>query len=348
MHKFLIPGLLIALVAAGCGTTEDGPIIAPDVNSRNLCNYNVSVENETRCMQYSNCTGVNQACWFSPESHFNSGMDSCQSDGDCQAEGDWRCSNGWCHRDCSTVYDPCLIDEDCTTGLTCNVDKCQKPCTAVGDCDAGDFCLNSYCQDCDQEEFCTPDGLCHKHKGFCRECTSDTSCDVGLRCDHGWCHKPCTTEDDCDEAGQFCTGNFCRKAHVQGTEVNFCNDGNKDLEVYLDQVVLYGADDACVFSRFEWSQTGPTVTLPPDDCGLFLNIKFTPKDVGQFRGLFKIPSNSIRDNLNPLYFYMCGQSVEAVCSVSEDETCPECTSCQPEDFQSILDGEPVPNCDGYF
>ena len=50
MHKLLIPVILIALVAAGCGTTEDGPIIAPDVNSRNLCNYNVSVESETRCM----------------------------------------------------------------------------------------------------------------------------------------------------------------------------------------------------------------------------------------------------------------------------------------------------------
>ena len=258
MHKFLIPVLMIALVGAGCGTTEDGPIIAPDVNSRNLCNYNVSVENETRCMLDSDCSGANQSCWFSTEPHF--------------------------------------------------VDK----------------------------------------KGFCRECTSDASCDVGLQCDHGWCHKPCTTEDDCDEAGQFCTGNFCRRPHVQGTEVNFCNDGNKDLEVYLDQVTLHGAEDACVFSRLEWSQAGPTATLPPDDCGLFLNIKFTPKDVGGFRGVIKIPSNSIRDNLNPLYFFMCGQAVESVCSVSEDETCPECTSCRPEDFQSILDNEPVPNCDTYF
>jgi hypothetical protein len=255
MRKILIPVLLIAFLA-GCGTTEDGPIIAPDVNSRNLCNYNVSVENEDRCNTVDDCTGT-QTCWFSSEPHF--------------------------------------------------VDK----------------------------------------KGFCRECLDDGACDVGLQCDHGWCHKPCTADADC-ETSEFCTGSFCRRPHMQGTEINFCNDGNKDLEVYIDQVTMHGADDACVFSRFEWSPAGQaTVTLPPDDCGLYLNIKFTPKDVGGFRGFFKIPSNSIKGR-NPLYFFMCGQAVESVCSVSEDETCPECTSCLEEDFEDMIENEPIPNCDSYF
>ena len=350
MHKLLIPASLIAFMAltafGGCGTTEDGPIIAPDVNSRNLCNYNVSVESESRCLTNADCTGSAQHCWFSPESHFNSGLDSCQNDGDCQGEGDWSCYKGWCRKICSTTFDPCQIDEDCLGELTCNVDKCQKACTTEVDCDAGDFCLSGFCHDCDREYFCT-DGLCHNHKGFCRQCQDDGGCDVGLQCDHGWCRLPCTADADC-ETSQFCTGNFCRKAHTQGTEINFCNDGNKDLEVYLSQVTLHGADDACVFSRFEWSPAGQdTVTLAPDDCGLYLNIRFTPKDVGGFRAFFKIPSNSIKDR-NPLYFFMCGQAVESVCSVSEDGTCPECTSCLMDDFEDLIDNEPTPNCATYF
>jgi hypothetical protein len=134
---------------------------------------------------------------------------------------------------------------------------------------------------------------------------------------------------------------------VQGTEVNFCNDGNKDLEVYLDQVTLHGADDACVFSRFEWAPAGvDTVTLAPDDCGLYLNVKFTPKDVGAFRGFLKIPSNSTKHN--PLFLFMCGQAVESVCNVSSDGTCPECTSCLEEDFETLIENEPIPDCSTYF
>jgi len=255
MQKLMIPGFLMALLATGCGTDEEGAEIEVDLNVRNLCNYNVSVETETRCLQDSDCTGANQTCWFSTEPHFQ--------------------------------------------------DK----------------------------------------KGFCRECESDASCDVGLQCDHGWCHKPCTSDDDC-ETNQFCTGDFCRKPHVEGTEFNFCNRGNKDLEVYLDQVTLHGNDEACVFSRFEWSPPSGTVTLAPDDCSLYLNAKFTPKDVGEFRGFIKIPNNSI--NHNPLIILMCGQAVESVCSVSDDETCPECASCTEADFEGILGSEPTPNCDTYF
>lgn len=259
MPKLLIPAFLTAALAftalGGCGTTEDGPVIAPDVNVRNLCNYNVSVESEARCQNDADCTGQNQFCWFSPEAHF--------------------------------------------------LDK----------------------------------------KGFCRECESDAQCDVGLECDHGWCHKPCTDSAPC-QSNEFCTGGFCRKPHVQGTEINFCNDGNKDLEVYLDQVVLHGNDDACVFSRFEWSPASGTVVLAPDDCGLYLNVKFTPEDVGGFRGFIKIPSNSIKNN--PLLIFMCGQAVESVCNVSEDQTCPDCTSCLQEDFEALIENEPVPDCAGYF
>ena len=253
MHKFLIPALAIFLLV-GCGTTEEGPMIEVDLNVRNLCNYNVSVENETRCLQNTDCTGT-QTCWFSPEQHF--------------------------------------------------------------------------------------DGK----KGFCRECEDDGACDVGLQCDHGWCHKPCTADADC-ETNQFCTGNFCRKPHVEGTEFNFCNRGNKDLEVYLDQVTLHGNDEACVFSRLEWAPASGTATLAPDDCSLYLNAKFTPKDVGEFRGFIKIPNNSV--NHDPLLILMCGQAVESVCSVSDDETCPECASCTEADFEAILTSEPTPNCDGYF
>jgi hypothetical protein len=258
MHKLLILAFLIACLAfgaaIGCGSTEDGPRFLVDLNLRDLCNYNVSVETESRCMVDDDCSGQNQFCWFSTEAHFK--------------------------------------------------DK----------------------------------------KGFCRECEDDGACDMGLKCDHGWCHMLCTADVDCD-ATEFCTGSFCRKPH-KGIEFSFSNRGNKDLDVYLDQVTLHGNDEACVFSRFEWAPAGGTATLAPGDFSLYLNVKFTPKDVGEFRGFIKIPNNSI--DFSPMLIFMCGQAVESVCSVSADDTCPECASCLQEDFTAILESEPTPDCTGYF
>ncbi len=259
MHKILITAFVISFVAlgatSGCGTTEDGPVIAPDVNVRNLCNFNVSVETEDRCMENSDCAGQYQSCWFSPEAHFQ--------------------------------------------------DK----------------------------------------KGFCRECEDDGGCSGTTKCDHGWCHEVCTSDGNC-QSNEFCTGGFCRKPHGAGSAISICNDGNKDLEVYLDQATLHGNEDACVFSRFEWAPAGGTATLAPDDCGLYLNVKFTPNDVGEFRGFIKIPSNSIKHN--PLLIFLCGQAVESVCSESQDGTCPGCTSCLQEDFTAMIENEPVPDCSNYF
>lgn len=257
----------VCLVSCGkCGAGEvcdangeckatPGPRIFVDVNIRNLCNYGVSVEVETRCITNDDCGGT-QFCWGSPESHFS--------------------------------------------------------------------------------------------KGFCRDCETDAQCPTGEGCDHGWCHTRCTQStqlQDCP-AGEYCTGGFCRKPHTVGGEFELGNAGTENLEVYLNQTRLYGNREACVFSRFEWVPDQPTVILAPDEFGLYLLVRYTPADVGEFRGVLEIHSNAV--NYNPLYIFLCGQAVEAVCYISEDFSCPDCASCLQADFEEILSQKPEPDCTGFF
>lgn len=200
--------------------------------------------------------------------------------------------------------------------------------------------------ECAADEYCwTPDdvGDFSYARGFCRKCEMDGNCDMGFGCDHRFCHKPCTTDTDCsDQAGTFCTGGFCREAHIDGTQFTISNSGNKDLEVYVDQTELFGNDDACVFNRLEWSPAGEsTVTLAPDE-SLYLNVKFAPPETGSFRGFLEIHSNAT--NIDPLLILMCGQAVEAPCQESIDGPCPACTSCTPDDFEQMLESHPQPNC----
>lgn len=202
--------------------------------------------------------------------------------------------------------------------------------------------------DCAADEYCwepDPVGDFSYTRGFCRTCETDANCDMGLSCDHRFCHKPCTTDADCtDQTGTYCTGGFCREAHIDGTQFTISNEGDKDLEVYVDQTELFGNDDACVFHRLEWSPEGQgTVTLAPDD-SLYLNVKFTPPETGSFRGFFEIHSNA--SNIEPLQIFMCGQAVEAPCQESIDGPCPSCTSCTFDDFEQLRENKPKPSCGG--
>jgi len=196
--------------------------------------------------------------------------------------------------------------------------------------------------------FCWDSGETHHTRGFCRECETDGECPPGLLCDHNWCHTPCTqTDPDCNaHDGWYCTAGFCRKPHHEQMTVSFCNAGNKDLEVYLDQTRLYGPTEACVFSRWEWMPAGQdTVVLAPDECGLYLNVKFTPLDVGMHRGFMEVHSNSIE--YNPLLVLLCGEAVNAICQAAVDGDCPDCGSCIDEDFTQMLSQHSEPDCSDF-
>ena len=219
------------------------------------------------------------------------------------------------------------------------INATEDRCNDHGECDS------QYCWFSDQP---------HHTDGFCRQCANDGECPGGLECDHNWCHTPCSQTSDCGgEENVFCTAGYCRKAHYEQSTFNFCNAGNRDLEVYISQTKLYGPAQACTFSRWEWVPEGlDTVTLAPDECNLYLNIKFTPPDVGVSRGFIEILSNSIEVNpqgsvVNPLPLLLCGDAVEAICQVAIDDQCPDCASCTAEDFTTMMAERSEPDCSDY-
>jgi len=214
------------------------------------------------------------------------------------------------------------------------INEAEDRCQEHGDCPGGDL-------------FCWDSGESYHTAGFCRECEDNNQCPSGTQCDHNWCHTPCTaTSPDCDAyANWYCTGGFCRKPHDEQTTFGFCNDGNKDLEIYADQTRLYGPAGACVFSRWEWSPAGQaTITLAPEECA-FLNVKFTPEDVGVHRGFIEILSNSNEHATLPLL--LCGEAVEAVCQAAVDNECPDCASCTADDFTSMMSAHNEPDCSSF-
>ena len=238
----------------------------------------------------------------------------CVSDDNCGGNVCWRPAPA----SCTTVED-CEGDEECTGG------ECIQACTDDANCREGFLCTESVCQ----------------KRGYCRECLSNANCGAG-ECDHGWCHPTCSSDGDCG-AGFFCTGGFCRKPHIDGTSFNFCNNGSKDLEVYLDQTKLYGEADACAYARWEWVPADQTtVVLGPDECSLYLKVQFTPPDTGEYFGYMEIMSNSGSNNPLPLLIH--GQAVEAACEEALDAVCePVCTSTD-EDYADIIANRPEPSC----
>ena len=181
--------------------------------------------------------------------------------------------------------------------------------------------------------------------GRCRSCQTDTNCPAGKKCDVGWCHKSCSASAECAK-GEFCTKGFCRKPYMQSAQFTFCNVGDEVLEVNIGETKLYGQQDACVFSRFQWEPGDqPIVSLVPKDCNLFLSIKFTPPTAGVFRGFLQIVSNSKKNN--PLPLLLCANAIEADCVNEMDKSCPACASCTYDNFAELIEQEPVPDCATY-
>jgi hypothetical protein len=181
--------------------------------------------------------------------------------------------------------------------------------------------------------------------GFCRQCENSTQCDLNLNCDHGWCHKSCTTTSDCED-GQFCTGGFCRKPSFS-LDISFTNNGDRNLEIYTDKTEIHGHDDACAFGRLEWNRPenappGDTIQLEPNESAM-LRIHFAPANTGNVRTILNILSNDKK--LSPLPLLLCGQAVEFVCSDQSDGSCLR-VSCPSEDFPPALFSS-NPDCSSY-
>ncbi len=203
---------------------------------------------------------------------------------------------------------------------------------------------------CDNSEQCNVGGIVDRYcwldvpgdykKGFCRQCVDSQDCLAGYGCDHRWCHRTCNVSSEC-ESNEYCTFGYCRKPHTQGTQIAFRNKGDRDLTVYVNETKLVGGDDACAFSRLEWNPAGQdVVTLGPGEEDLFLSVKYTPPDVGEYRAILEIHSNAV--NHNPLLLMFCGQAKEVVCSLDIDGTCPECASCTYDDFKDMIANPPPP------
>ncbi len=232
----------------------------------------------------------------------------------------------------------CTVDADCPADANkCDIlaKVCRHQCANEDNCVDGYKCTDD--ANCAAGYLCTA-GLC-QIRGHCRQCQSDGNCPVATEgCDHGWCHTICTSHADCDSAMR-CSAGFCRKPIV--ADINFCNYGNKDLVVDLDQTKLFGNADACAFGEWAWGDES-TNTFSPDDCSMNLRVFFAPPDVGDYYALIEVYSNAT--NFSPLWLTFHGQAVEAECNEDLDAAClPVCTSGEA-DFQPLLDDHPEPSC----
>lgn len=208
----------------------------------------------------------------------------------------------------------CAIHAECDADMACYDGFCYPSCEADADCAEGGCVFNG-------------DGTkaCRGH-GFCRQCSADGECDVGLSCDNGWCRAQCSTDADCDP-GLFCTGGLCRPTHT--TEFSFTNVGDRDLEIYSDQTIVRGDADAAVFCDLEWDSADATIVVAPD-ANAFLQVRFRAPEVGEYRAWIEVVSSD--DTLSPLPLLLCAGAVAETCAVAYDGDCPDCPSCGEADF----------------
>jgi len=195
-------------------------------------------------------------------------------------------------------------------------------------------------------EFCWfADGAPEGDPGHCHQCLDDGGCLGGAQCDHGACHATCGSSDDCVSPAR-CTGGFCRPP-AYNLDFQLSSTGDKDLVIDTDRTAVRGGDDACAFSRVEWSvaPTDGTLTVAPDD-DVMVRVLFTPPAVGEYKAVIQIYSNA--ENHSPLNLYPCGRALEETCEPPPngmDSVCPECVPCLDDDFAGLE--AQTPDCAAY-
>jgi len=194
---------------------------------------------------------INLAQGETVECRFLNQTSNCASNG-CQS-GVCNISTGMCV--------PCLGDNDCASGQTCNTttNQCETPppptCTVDAQCSNGQICLNGTCTPgCDQNSQCVSNN-CDLSTHTCvppPPCTTDSQCGSGQICLNGSCtpgcdqnnqcvsnqcdlstHNcvpppTCSTDGDC-ASGQICLNGSCTPGCDQNSQ---CSSNNCDLSTH--------------------------------------------------------------------------------------------------------------------
>jgi hypothetical protein len=138
--------------------------------------------------------------------------DACLVNGDCGLDG--TCINGGC-------YFPCAEDGTCAPGQACDAGACrplttpENQCTFNGECGASRVCLEGACLSTCQETLDCPahtrcaGGLCVADTSPVLQCSGPASCADGKGCVDGKCLTPCST-GTCN-AGLECRFGYCHK-----------------------------------------------------------------------------------------------------------------------------------------
>lgn len=164
----------------------------------------------------------------------------------------------------STRCVQCTKDTDCRTGQKCNVDtnECQE-CNVNADCPRGRTCNGGRCETCSSRNSCAG-ASCNCCPGpstlkcasltpgampSCVECTQDSDCSGGLKCDtvNGRCIEripDCNTADRCGPQCVRCPSErpFCLDGQV-------CVECRADFECAAGKFCLSGECTSCTTDR---------------------------------------------------------------------------------------------------
>jgi hypothetical protein len=131
------------------------------------------------------------------------------------------CDNGACVVGCDATT-PCAAGYACTKG-TCQPDAQNPQCSAATPCaTAGDVCVNGLCTtSCKTNGDCGAGSICDGVSGSCipnpspqPACSDTKACAEAQMCGaDGYCHYPCTTENQCqliDNRFTACDQSICK------------------------------------------------------------------------------------------------------------------------------------------
>lgn len=139
-------------------------------------------------------------------------------------------------------YTPCTADGDCEAGEICLQAECQPApsCTEDEDCTGGRVCLEGLCAaaECNEDGDCPADQHCQDHRcedGAPCNCSTDADCAADEFClDECSCEpreqQPCQADDECS-AGELCIDQVCTLAPTCSADADcptgtVCEDGH--------------------------------------------------------------------------------------------------------------------------
>lgn len=190
-----------------------------------------------------------------PLCHNRNGIFTCV-----QCTEDSQCPNGRCDTTTNECRG-CRTDANCPKGEYCGTDNECHECTADAHCPRGEVCADNSCQPCSTQDSCAgsscnccPGGLkCAASAAgaspTCVECTTDTDCSDGKRCDatNGRCVEQvaeCNTSERCGSQCVKCPSDrpFCLDGQV-------CVECRSDLECGNGKFCVSGECATCTIDK---------------------------------------------------------------------------------------------------